>query len=116
LEVDVEIPEQKESEYYVHEEAQIVSAMDLPEHAKCKIHRDCRRTNMKEYLDKKTEANLQSQNVLDVTRNFDNRIKAFRKNILMAKQSPLRVKYYHDRVEFQARYSKLHIRHRQYEL
>ena len=39
----------------------------------------------------------------DVTRNFNCRVKAFRKDILMAKQSQLKVHYYHDRVEFQAR-------------
>ena len=103
IEDDVSIPQQKENLYYVHEKIDNVALVELEEQFDCKLHQNCRRKTLKEFLNKKTENNLQSENVLDVTRNFDNRVKAFRKNILMARQSSLKVRYYHDRVEFQAR-------------
>jgi hypothetical protein len=78
---------------------------DLEEQFKCKIYPHCSRKALKEYLSKKDEHHLQTEHVLDVTRNFDNRIRSFRKNILRATASPLKVRYYHDRVEFQARYA-----------
>ena len=43
------------------------------------------------------------QNVLTVTMNFDKRVKAFMKNIVMADSSPMHTKFYHYRVEFQLR-------------
>jgi hypothetical protein len=89
--------------YYIHEKIDNIASMDLDESSDCKLHQNCRRKTLKDFLDRRTENNLQSENVLDVTRNFDYRVKAFRKNVLMAKQSPLNVRYYHDRVEFQAR-------------
>jgi hypothetical protein len=104
IEDDVIIPDEKNSEYFVHENVSTVNFNCLKESFKCKIHQDCKRQNLKFFLDKKDEANLQTEHVLDVTRNFDHRIKSFRKNILCARQSPLQVQYYHDRVEFQARY------------
>ena len=82
----------------------INSTNDFDDRFKCNIHQNCNRKSLKEFLSKKDENILQSENVLDVTRNFNNRIRAFRKNILQAKASPLQVQYYHDRVEFQARY------------
>ena len=99
---EISIPQQKQNSYFVHESFLLFS--DLEEQFKCRIHQNCCRKPLKEYLDKKDEHNLQSEHVLDVTRNFDNRIRSFRKNILRAKASPLKVRYYHDRVEFQARY------------
>ena len=101
---EVTIPKQKKNEYYVHEEIGKAALLDIEEQYKCKLHQDCSRKCLKVFLDNKTENKLQAENVLDVTRNFNNRVKAFRKNILMAKQSPLQIRYYHDRVEFQARY------------
>ena len=100
---DVTIPLEKENLYYIHEKIDNIASMDLDESSDCKLHQNCRRKTLKDFLDRRTENNLQSENVLDVTRNFDYRVKAFRKNVLMAKQSPLNVRYYHDRVEFQAR-------------
>ena len=41
--------------------------------------------------------------MLEISRNFDHRVKSFRKNLLMCKNSPLQIQYYHDRTEFQAR-------------
>ena len=43
------------------------------------------------------------QNVLTVTRNFDYRIKAFIRNIVMGKNNPMKVQFYTYRIEFQAR-------------
>ena len=103
LEEDVTIFSAKQSSYYVHEPIDESSSQELEEDFRCQFHQNCKRKHLEDFLDKKSENNLQSENVLDVTRNFDFRVKAFRKNILMAKQSSLRVRYYHDRVEFQAR-------------
>ena len=97
------IPQEKENLYYVHERIKNTVSMEPEESFNCKIHQNCRRKTLGDFLDKKTKNKMQSENVLDVTRNFDNRVKAFRKNILMARQSSLKVRYYHDRVEFQAR-------------
>ena len=104
IEDETSIPLQKKTKYFVHEKVGHTTFNDLEEQFKCKIHQDCSRKNLQVFLDKKDANNLQTENVLDVTRNFDNRVKSFRKNILMARQSPLHVRYYHDRVEFQARY------------
>ena len=101
---EVALPNQKSNEYYVHEEMGIAASLDIEEEIECKIHQGCFRKSLQAFLDKTTENRLQADNVLDVTRNFNNRVRAFRKNILMAKQSPLQIRYYHDRVEFQARY------------
>jgi hypothetical protein len=49
------------------------------------------------------EKKLLEENVLDITRNFDHRVKAFRKHILLAENSSMKVKYYQDRTEFQSR-------------
>ena len=103
VEDDVLIPQRKENMYYVHERTDHIVSTEPEDLVDCKLHQKCRRKPLKAFLDKKTENILQSENVLDVTRNFDNRVKAFRKNILMARQSPMKVRYYHDRVEFQAR-------------
>ena len=97
--------QQKEvSDYFIHEK--------IPEHNQdsdnnCPIHSysdnfKCRRYNLSQFPDKE-KTKLLSENVLDVSRNFNNRVKAFRKNILMASQSPLHVQYYQGRVEFQSR-------------
>ena len=101
IEDEISIPQNKQNEYFVHEN---IPFNDLEEQFRCKIHQNCTRKPLKAYLDKKDEHNLQTENVLDVTRNFDNRIRSFRKNILRSKASPLQVRYYHDRVEFQARF------------
>ena len=101
FEDEILIPQQKQNKYFVHENFPF---NNLEEQFKCKIHKTCSRKPLKEYLDKKDEHELQSEHVLDVTRNFDNRIRSFRKNILRATASPMKVRYYHDRVEFQARY------------
>ena len=102
---EVFVPEHYESEYFVHEEATSVIMEELEEKYHCKLHTNCCRKSLNVYLNNKDANNLQAENVLDVTRNFDSRVKSFRRNILMAEQSELKVRYYHDRVEFQARYS-----------
>ena len=43
------------------------------------------------------------KNVLTATRNFDNRVKAFLKHIVMAKDNPMNTNLFNYRVEFQAR-------------
>ena len=103
LEDDVSFHKEIKSVYFVHEPANPTVSGGLEEEVNCKHHHHCKRKELKQYLDKKTENSLQTEHVLDITRNFDNRVKAFRKNILMAQESPLCVQYYHDRVEFQAR-------------
>ena len=42
-------------------------------------------------------------NVFIATRNFVQRIKAFRTEIMMGKNNPLRIKYWSDKMEFQGR-------------
>ena len=92
------------SDYFIHEK--IIDNKENCE-SNCPIHSysdnfKCRRSNLSEFP-KEEKIRLLSENVLDVSRNFNNRVKAFRKNILMASQSPLHVQYYQDRVEFQSR-------------
>jgi hypothetical protein len=101
---EVAIPKEKNNDYYVHEEIGIAASLDIEEEINCKLHQGCCRKSLQAFLDKTTENRLQAENVLDITRNFNNRVRAFRKNILMAEQSRLQIRYYHDRVEFQARY------------
>ena len=43
------------------------------------------------------------KNVLTATRNFDNRVKAFLKHIVMTKDNPMNTNLFNYRVEFQAR-------------
>ena len=88
--------------YYVHE--RVDSAL---EERNCRLHTNCRRRSLfgedGSFIDKATANKLQSDHVLEISRNFNHRIKSFRKNILMCKKSPLKIQYYQDRVEFQAR-------------
>ena len=42
-------------------------------------------------------------NVLNATRNYNNRVKAFIKNIVLNKSNPMSVQYYSTKVEFQGR-------------
>ena len=46
---------------------------------------------------------LLEENVLDITRNFNRRVQSFRKNILKAPQSPLKIQFFQDRTEMQSR-------------
>ena len=95
--------EKEDSEYWVHEK----TLMETGKNEQCHIHKFddgfiCRRYNLNKFP--KAERNrLLEDNVLDVTKNFNHRVSSFRKNILMAPQSPLMVQYYQDRTEFQAR-------------
>ena len=102
-EEEIFISQENENEYYVHEPTSRNLQTVCEDRFKCPLHQSCTRKPLNEFLDRKADNKLQSENVLDVTRNFDNRVKSFRKHILMAKQSPMKVRYYHDRVEFQAR-------------
>ena len=56
----------------------------------------------KRFCDDSRHAQIR-KNVLEATRNFDNRVKSFVKNIIMAKDNPMNTKPYNFRVEFQAR-------------
>ena len=105
-EVVLEVPESSSkqgfSDYFIHEKI-----LDDNSDDNCPIHSysdnfKCRRYNLSDFP-KEEKIKLLSENVLDVSRNFNNRVKAFRKNILMATKSPLHVQYYQDRVEFQSR-------------
>ena len=97
-------PETLESEYWIHEKL-LATYLDAKEH--CKLHSYsegfvCKRYNLNNFP--KTDKNkLLEENVLDVTKNFNHRVKSFRRSILMAPQSPLKIEYYQDRTEFQAR-------------
>ena len=93
----------EDSEYWVHER----TLTSISKNDQCHIHKFddgfmCKRYNLKDF--QQTEKNrLLEENVLDVTKNFNHRVSSFRKNMLMAPQSPLMVQYYQDRSEFQAR-------------
>ena len=101
---EVAVPEEQEdSDYFVHETVARAVMEDLEEEFKCSQHKNCSRKSLNMFLGKKESAALQSEHVLEITRNFDSRVKSFRKNILMNKNGPLMVSSYHDRVEFQAR-------------
>ena len=95
--------EKEDSEYWVHEK----TLMETGKNEQCHIHKFddgfmCKRYNLKEFP-KTEKTRLLEENVLDVTKNFNHRVNSFRKNILIAPQSPLMVQYYQDRSEFQAR-------------
>jgi hypothetical protein len=80
------------SHYFVHEKIK-TNYIDPKYH--CKYH---------SYEDDKADKNkLLDENVLDITRNFNHRLKSFRTNILMAPQSPMQIIHYKDRIEFQCR-------------
>ena len=92
------------SDYFIHEK---IPDDNQDSNSNCPIHSysdnfKCRRYNLSQFPDKE-KTKLLSENVLDLSRNFNYRVKAFRKNILMASQSPLHVQYYQDRLEFQSR-------------
>ena len=92
----------KEKEnYFIHEEQNL--AENCPAEEKCHLHSNCRRKKLENFLDKTTANKLQAEHVLDITRNFNRRAKIFRRTILTSKSSPLKIRYYQDRVEFQAR-------------
>lgn len=97
--------EDLEPEYYVHENV-LQAEFDKLEEDQCRFHKHCRRKPIADYMEEqsgKTSSQLQSENVLDITRIFNHRVQSFRKNILTAEQSPMAIRYYQDRVEFQAR-------------
>ena len=56
-----------------------------------------------EYLKDKDLHEMVRKNVLTITMNFDKRVKAFIKNIVMSSSNPMRNKFFHYRVEFQLR-------------
>ena len=92
------------SNYFVHEKIQ-TNSIDPEYHCKYHLYEDgwtCKRYNLSDY-DKKDKNKLLDENVLDITRNFNHRLKSFRKNILMAPQSPMHINHYQDRIEFQCR-------------
>ena len=101
---EVTVPEEQEdSEYFVHETLASALIENLEDEFKCHQHEGCSRKSLNVFLDKKELNALQAEHVLDITRNFDSKVKSFRKNVLMNKRSPLMISSYHDRVEFQAR-------------
>ena len=95
--------DQEESQYFVHETVASAVTEDLDEEFQCRLHNNCSRKRLNIFLGRKESNALQADHVLDITRNFDSRVKSFRKNVLMNKNGPLMVSSYHDRVEFQAR-------------
>ena len=61
---------------------------------------------LRAFLDENLDESLHEMirtNVLNATRNFQNRVEAFRKEIIMGKNSPFHAKYISYRIEFQAR-------------
>ena len=89
--------------HFVHETVSSAELEDVGDDRRCHLHQNCRRTRVEEYLDKTAANKLLEQNVLDTTRIFDSNMKSFRKNILTCKNGPMKVRYYQDRTEFQAR-------------
>ena len=103
---DAELTGERKNDYFVHEKVIKAQYDKLTENEKCTLHILCRRKYLDDYIQEQSgmsSSKLQSENVLDITRIFNRRVSSFRKNILMAEQSPMAVQYYHDRVEFQAR-------------
>ena len=101
---EVAVPEDQEnSKYFVHEAVASAAKEDQDEEFKCNQHDDCIRKSLNLFLGRKESNDLQADHVLEITRNFDSRVKSFRKNVLTNKNGPLMVASYHDRVEFQAR-------------
>ena len=94
---------QQHEDYFVHEEVNTAVFQSLSDAFKCKTHHQCSRKPLNIYIEKQEANKLQAENVIEITRNFNNRVKAFRTQILTSKQSPLQIEYYHDRTEFQAR-------------
>ena len=89
--------------HFVHEAVSIKELEDAGDKRRCQVHNNCRRTKVEEFLDKVEANKLLQQHVLDTTRVFDTNMKSFRKNILTCKSGPMKVRYYQDRTEFQAR-------------
>ena len=58
---------------------------------------------LKEFLANEDLHEMVRQNVLTITMIFDKRVHAFMSKIVMGKNSPMKTKYYHYRVEFQKR-------------
>ena len=58
---------------------------------------------LKDYLKDENLHEMVRENVLNITMNFDKRVHAFMKNIVMADSSPMHAKFFHYRVEFQLR-------------
>ena len=93
-----------QSNYWIHQKTYTTNS-DYGEN--CQLHRYadgfvCKRYNLEDF-DAGKKNLLLSENVLDITRNFDHRVKSFRKNIMYAPQSKLKIMDHQDRTEFQAR-------------
>ena len=93
-----------QSDYWVHQKT---NNTDVDLGLICLMHHYddgfiCKRYNLKDF-DESKRKKLLSENVLDITRNFDHRVKCFRKNIMYAPQSKLKLTDHQDRTEFQAR-------------
>ena len=103
---------QQKSDYFIHKK---IKKKPLKSAHQCPIHnyRDgfvCKRKNLNT-IPKEKKNQLLSENVFDITQNFNNRVKSFRRNILMAPNSPLQIEYYQDRTEFQARGNGHYLKH-----
>ena len=91
------------SYYFVHEKLQ-TNYIDPDYHCRYHSYEDgwmCKRYNLSDYEQDKNK--LLDENVLDITRNFNHRLKSFCRNILMAPQSPMQINHYQERIEFQCR-------------
>ena len=92
-----------QSNYWIHQKTHNNS--DYGENCQLHCYADgfvCKRYNLEDF-DAAKKNLLLSENVLDITRNFDHRVKSFRKNIMYAPQSKLKIIDHQDRTEFQAR-------------
>ena len=58
---------------------------------------------LEDYLENENLHELVRENILAITMNFDKRVHAFMNKIVMDEKSPMKTKFYHYRVEFQAR-------------
>ena len=89
-------------QYYIHKK---VPSIPLNPDKLCQIHKyeqdySCERTNLSNYFEEKEKRELLAANILDITRMYDDRMKAFRKNILKAPQSDMCIQYFQDKTEF----------------
>ena len=89
-------------QYYIHKK--VPKILLIPDKL-CQIHKyeqdySCERTNLSNYFEEKEKRELLAANILDITRMYDDRMKAFRKNILKAPQSDMCIQYFQDKTEF----------------
>ena len=70
------------------------------------INNEGKETELRKYLETEvteSQHEIIRTNILNASRNYNNRVKAFIKEIVLDKSNPMAVKYYSTKVEFQGR-------------